>query len=111
MMDVSSIQRALPFNPATITPGAGVAGAAAPATSTAGDAVGGFGQALVEAIGKLDQVQKESDSQSLQLAAGMPVELHDVMIAQDRAALSLDLAVQVRNRLLDSYHEVMRMQI
>jgi len=47
----------------------------------------------------------------LQLAAGMPVELHDVMIAQDRAALSLDLAVQVRNRLLESYHEVMRMQI
>jgi flagellar hook-basal body complex protein FliE len=56
-------------------------------------------------------VQHEADNQSLQLAAGMPVDLHDVMIAQDRAALSMDLAIQVRNKLVESYHEIMRMQM
>ena len=66
---------------------------------------------LVGLLRTLDLVQKDADSQSLQLASGGPVDLHDVMIAQDRASLTLDLAVQVRNKLVDSYHEVMRMQM
>jgi flagellar hook-basal body complex protein FliE len=97
-MDVRSVQQAVPFGATT-------------APAPAGGADGGFGKALVDAVERLDQVQHEADNQSLQLAAGMPVDLHDVMIAQDRAALSMDLAIQVRNKLVESYHEIMRMQM
>ena len=97
-MDVRSIQPALPFP-------------TAPASTGAGAAVSGFGKALADAIESLNRLQEEADAQSLQLAAGEPVDLHDVMLAQERASLALDLAVQVRNKLVESYHEIMRMQI
>lgn len=80
-----------------------------------GDAVGksdgGFGKALGEAIDSLDRLQREADVQSAQLAAGDPVELHEVMLAQDQASLSLQLAIQVRNKLVEAYQDVMRMQV
>ena len=46
-----------------------------------------------------------------QLAAGEPVELHDVMIAMEEADLSLRLALQVRNKLVEAYQEIQRMQV
>jgi flagellar hook-basal body complex protein FliE len=91
-----------------------------PAASTAGAAgsqiegqksLEGFGKALTEAISSLDKLQQEADAGSLQLAAGEPVELHDVMLAQERASLSFELAVQVRNKLVEAYQEIMRMQV
>jgi flagellar hook-basal body complex protein FliE len=71
----------------------------------------GFGQALASAVGSLDRVQQEANASSLQLAAGEPVELHEVMLAQDRASLQFQLAVQVRNKLVEAYQDVMRMQM
>jgi flagellar hook-basal body complex protein FliE len=102
-MDMSSIQPALPFRAAAAATGASL--------PTQVGELGGFGKALVDAITKLDQVQQDADNLSMQMASGEPVDLHDVMIAQDQASLTLDLAVQVRNKLVDSYHEVMRMQM
>ena len=97
MVDIRSIQSALPL--------------AAPTAAPVSTPITGFGQALTDAIGRLDGLQKEAETQGLQLAAGQQVDLHDVMIAQDRASLSLDLAVQVRNKLVESYQEIMRMQV
>jgi flagellar hook-basal body complex protein FliE len=74
-------------------------------------AVGGFGKALSNAIGALDQLQQQADSGALQLALGQPAELHEVMLAQEQASLGLDLAVQVRNKLIEAYQEITRMQI
>ena len=45
------------------------------------------------------------------LAAGRPVELHDVMIALERGRLAVQIFVQVRNRLVESYQDLMRMQL
>ena len=45
------------------------------------------------------------------LAAGKPVELHDVMISLERARLSVQTFVQVRNKLIESYQDLMRMQL
>ena len=45
------------------------------------------------------------------LAAGRPVELHDVMIALERGRLAVPTFVQVRNRLVESYQDLMRMQL
>lgn len=45
------------------------------------------------------------------LAVGDPVSLHQVMVNLDRAKLHFDLALQVRNKLLEAYQDVMRMSI
>lgn len=71
----------------------------------------GFGDAFGEAVKSLDALQKEADAQSGRLAAGEAVEVHDVMLAYDRASLTMQLAVQVRNKLVEAYQDIMRMQV
>jgi flagellar hook-basal body complex protein FliE len=78
---------------------------AAPKPST------GFGDALIDAVKSLDSVQKEADTATTALAAGENVEIHDVMLAQDRASLNMQLAVQVRNKMVEAYQDIMRMQV
>ncbi len=70
-----------------------------------------FGQFLQEALQKVDNLQKEADVASLGLATGQIQDLHTAVIAMEKAGLSLSLTVDVRNRALDAYHEIMRMQI
>ena len=61
----------------------------------------------------------ESTEQNLQLAdqtvlkanTGESVDLHEMMIAMEKADISLRLMVQVRNKAIDAYHEIMRMQV
>ena len=89
--------------------------AASGGAPTGGSAVGktldGFGQSLLDATRSLDELQKTADASALDLATGQPVDLHDVMLAQTRASLGLNLAVQVRNKLVEAYQDVMRMQL
>ena len=85
------------------------------ATATEGNAassaISGFGKALTNAIGGLNQVQNEADNKSVQLAAGDPIDLHEVMLARETASLDFQLALQVRNKLVEAYQDVMRMQV
>jgi flagellar hook-basal body complex protein FliE len=86
------------------------AATAAPSIPTsAGEA--GFGDTFGQAVKSLDALQKEADAQSARLAAGESVEVHDVMLAYDRASLTMQLAVQVRNKLVEAYQDIMRMQV
>ncbi len=71
----------------------------------------GFGKALMNAIEGLDGVQKAADDKAMELASGEPVDLHDVMISRETASLHMQLALQVRNKLVEAYQDVMRMQI
>lgn len=70
-----------------------------------------FQQMLTDAVGSLGKLQAEADSSAAKLAAGEPVELHEVMLATEKANLAFELAVQVRNKVVEAYQEVMRMQI
>jgi flagellar hook-basal body complex protein FliE len=45
------------------------------------------------------------------LAVGDPVDMHQVMVNLERAKMRFDLVLQIRNKLLDAYQEVMRMQV
>ena len=94
-----------------INPVSGGLPSVASRAAAGGSGLDGFGKALFDAVQSLDQVQQEADGKSLDLASGQPVDLHDVMISQDRASLSMNLALQVRNKLVESYQEVMRMQL
>lgn len=77
----------------------------------ASSAAQAFGKFLQDAVNNLQQVQSASDQATIQLAEGKPVDLHDVMIKTEQANLTFQLALQVRNKLLDSYQEVMRMSV
>ena len=72
---------------------------------------GQFGSMLKDAIDKVDDVQKFADGEITSWVAGEKEDLHEVMIAMNHAQLSFQLMTEVRNRLLDTYQELMRMQV
>ncbi len=87
------------------------AGAASPAGSATQQAVESFSTLLQQAMESLNAQFQAADQGAMQLAAGEPVDLHTVTIAMEQAELSLSLALQVRNKLLEAYQEVMRMNV
>lgn len=62
----------------------------------------------------IDSVQSDwaaSEASMKAIAEGQPVNLHQVMMRMEESRLSFQLFMQVRNRLLESYQDVMRMQV
>lgn len=72
---------------------------------------GGFAKALGEALDSVSRSQAEADLAVEQLQTGESRNLHEVMIAMEKADISLKLAVQMRNKVLEAYQEIMRMQV
>ncbi|HDT14995.1 MAG TPA: flagellar hook-basal body complex protein FliE [Firmicutes bacterium] len=70
-----------------------------------------FGNILNLAVQSINETQINADIAIKQLAAGHDVELHNVMLAVEKASMTLQLALQIKNKITDAYHEVMRMQI
>lgn len=70
-----------------------------------------FSQFLAEALQQVDTLQKNADAASVGLATGQIQDLHTAMVALEKASLSLSMTVEVRNKVLDAYHEITRMQI
>jgi flagellar hook-basal body complex protein FliE len=71
----------------------------------------GFGDWLAHEVGQVDAALATSENDMRRLATGQVQNLHEVMIHMEEAKLSFQLLAQVRNRLLDAYQEVMRMQV
>lgn len=70
-----------------------------------------FGRALRDAINTTNDLQKQSNQEIQKLMAGETQDLHDTMIAVQKADLSFQMMMQVRNKLLQAYQEIMRMQV
>lgn len=68
-----------------------------------------FGDLLSNAVNSVNDLQQESARAQDALLHGEPVELHDVMIKAEEAGLALDLMLEIRNKLLNAYNEIMRM--
>jgi flagellar hook-basal body complex protein FliE len=71
----------------------------------------GFGSVLADAIGRVDQFQKNADSSIGKFLSGEDEEVHKVALATQQASISFDLFLQVRNKVVSAYQEVMRMQM
>lgn len=80
-------------------PGAGV-------TST-----DGLFDKLVSSLGEIDQGMEASGRAATELALGKTDNLHQVMIGAERTRLEFELAMSMRNRVLEAYQELMRMQV
>lgn len=85
-------------------------GMQAPVESS-GDAVKGFGQMLSESITKVNEYQQQADTSIKELTAGRTKNIHETMLSIEKADSSLKLMMQVRNKVLDAYKEIMRMQV
>jgi flagellar hook-basal body complex protein FliE len=72
---------------------------------------GGFGAVLADAIGRVDQFQQNAQSSIGKFLSGEDEEVHKVALATEQASISLDLFLQVRNKVVSAYQEVMRMQM
>lgn len=71
-----------------------------------------FKDFLSESIGNVNQSQLNADDLSVRFAAGDEnIDIHDVMVSLEEATLSLDLTIQIRNKLVEAYQEIMRMQL
>ena len=71
----------------------------------------GFGEVLNKFVGEVNQKQLDSTQAVNDLLAGKEVPLHQAMIAMQEAGVAFQLMVEVRNKLLEGYQELMRMQI
>ncbi len=70
-----------------------------------------FSQTLHGALGQLENLQDQAQQQVGSLLAGQSQDLHGAMIAVEKADLSFQLMLQVRNKIVAAYQEVSRMQI
>lgn len=70
-----------------------------------------FGQMLKDAMSVVEHDQTAAAEAGKRLVSGQVQDVAEVMILSERASLSLGLAVQVRNKLLESYQEIMRMPL
>lgn len=71
-----------------------------------------FGQLFTQAINKVNDLQQQSSAVAKAYEAGTPgVDITDVMIASQKSSVSFQAMVQVRNKLVDAYRDVMNMPV
>ena len=70
-----------------------------------------FGQVLHSKLQEVNQLQLEANELTKEFLAGGNIELHDVMLAAEQSSLALQLTVQIRNKIVEAYQEIARMQI
>jgi flagellar hook-basal body complex protein FliE len=70
-----------------------------------------FGAMLKDAISNVNDQQKVSDTMTNKLIRGEQVELHEVMIASQKASITLSATMEVRNKVIEAYQEIMRMSV
>jgi flagellar hook-basal body complex protein FliE len=66
---------------------------------------------LVSSIGDIDAGMQRSREATTELALGQTEHMHQVLIDAERTRLQFDLAMSMRNRVLEAYQEIMRMQV
>jgi len=100
-MDVTRI--GVPIAPAGEASPGGATGPAKGPTS--------FGEVLKDSLAQVNHLQHEADGAIQQLATGGTATLHDTMLTIEKAELSFKLMMQVRNKIVEAYQEVLRMQV
>jgi flagellar hook-basal body complex protein FliE len=66
---------------------------------------------LKDSVSSVDESQKKADALAVEVATGPDANLHETMLAATQAELSFNLMVQIRNKVLEAYQEVMRLQV
>jgi flagellar hook-basal body complex protein FliE len=70
----------------------------------------GFSDALGRVVGAVERTEAEANTAVSGMLSGT-TDVHEAMIALQRADLTLQFSVQIRNKLVQAYHEIMRMPV
>lgn len=70
-----------------------------------------FGEMLGESMDRVSRLQAAADQAVENLTSGRQSDLHSTMIAVEKAGIAMELAMQIRNKLLNAYETIMRQQI
>jgi flagellar hook-basal body complex protein FliE len=81
-----------------------------PALRPAGESESGFQEVLRSAMDDMDQLQGEADAKVAGVLSGNGADVHSALIAVEKADLSFQLMMQVRNKIVSAYEEISRMQ-
>jgi flagellar hook-basal body complex protein FliE len=92
-----------------VAPGAGITSTGAAASSS--NHGSSFASVLEGAIQSVDQTGQQANTAIQNFLNGDGEELHNVALSVQRASLAFDLGLQVRNKIVSAYQEVMKMQI
>ncbi|MER1984755.1 MAG: flagellar hook-basal body complex protein FliE [Solibacillus sp.] len=78
---------------------------------TSAEAQQNFATTLKQAIASVNEQQIQSDTMTNKLINGGDVDLHEVMIASQKASVTLSATMEVRNKAVEAYQEIMRMSV
>lgn len=70
-----------------------------------------FGKLLEKSLSDVNATQLDADRAIKELVAGRNKNIHETMLAIEKADMSFKLAMQVRNKVIEAYKEIMRMQV
>ncbi len=79
--------------------------------SGAGEKSEDFANTLMDVLKEVNSAQQNAAQKQTEFMTGQPVDIADVKIAMERAGIALNLTIQVRNKLLEAYQEIARMQV
>jgi len=71
----------------------------------------GIGEQVSSAMNKVNELQQNANTMAEQVASGNVEDVHKAMIAMEQASMAMDFTLQVRNKVLEAYQEIMRTQI
>ena len=70
-----------------------------------------FSSILKESLESVNESQIKSDQLTEKMTLGQDVDLHQVMIASQKASVTMQLTLEIRNKAVEAYQEMMRMQV
>jgi flagellar hook-basal body complex protein FliE len=70
-----------------------------------------FGETLGRMVQSVNDLQTQAHEASVALASGQPIDMSQALVTIEEANISLQLALQIRNKLLEAYQDVMRMPV
>jgi flagellar hook-basal body complex protein FliE len=79
--------------------------------ANASSSVSDSGNFFKELVGKVNDLQVQADNKIKSMVTGESKDLHEVMIAVEKANISFQFLTQVRNKAVEAYQDVMRMQV
>lgn len=94
---ISSIQAPRPIDPSTV--------------AASRDTGQGFGELFKGTLDSVQSMHKEAQSSADRFMSGEAEDIHKVAMDQQRAHLAFDYVLQVRNKVVQAYQEIMRMQV
>ena len=83
----------------------------AESTGSAGEVLSDFGSVMKDQLNQVNELNNQSNTMMKQFALGEGADLHSVMIASEKAQMAMEFTMQLRNKMVQAYQEISRMNL